>query len=306
MPPGDDDAALRVAEDDGDPVRAEQNPGMVSEVADDVGHVQPGRQVGGDATQGLGAPQAARGLFRGAGAPHQDTQGPGDRGCEPAAIVGTQLHGARDREQTPGSLAAGDRDEQLIGAHAQHREGGRVTRPRMDRLGALERPREQARTPRDAGGCACGPFHVGGAGDEAARPPLPDPDEGGAGRDSDPVARLVKRGVETGRERGDLREVGQQVQTGGRLGQGGGLVSPDPPGRATIRTAGRDRGFGRRKEALEVSQAVPPVATLVDPVVAEAARLAPGADRVRVHPENLRRPRDGEGRVARAGGPGAG
>ena len=226
---GGRDAALRVTEDDGYPVCAEQHPGVVAEVADDVGHVQPGCQVRGDATQRLGAPQAARGLFRGGGTPHQDAQGPGDRGGEPAAIVGTQLHRARDREQAPGRFAAGDRHEQLIGAHAQYREGGGVAGTRMDRLGALQRTREQARSPRDAGGCARGSLRVGGADDEAARSSLPDPDEGGAGRGADPAARLVERGVETGRERGDLREVGQQIQAGRRLGQGGGPVSPDPP-----------------------------------------------------------------------------
>ena len=58
------DAALGVVEDHGDPVGAEQDAGVVAEVADDVAHVEPRGEVGGDPAQRLGAAQAARSTAR--------------------------------------------------------------------------------------------------------------------------------------------------------------------------------------------------------------------------------------------------
>ena len=45
---------------------------------------------------------------------------------------------------------------------------------------------------------------------------------------------------------------------------------------------------------------VAPVAARVDPVVAQAAGIAPGADRVRVHAQHLGRARDAQRRVERS------
>ena len=58
------------------------------------------------------------------------------------------------------------------------------------------------------------------------------------------------------------------------------------------------------QEALQVTQPVAPVAPLVDPVVAEPARLAPRPDGVRVHAQDPGRLRDGEGGIARSDGDG--
>ena len=84
--------------------------------------------------------------------------------------------------------------------------------PRVDRLARLERLGEQAAARRHVAARGdARPLDVRRARDEATRPELPDPDQGGAGRDAHPVARLVQRGVHAARERGDLGEVGQQV-----------------------------------------------------------------------------------------------
>ena len=67
--------------------------------------------------------------------------------------------------------------------------------------------------------------------------------------------------------------------------------------------AGRARGcdLRPRRGTLEVAQAVAPVAARVDPVVAQPAGVAPGADRVRMHAEQRGRLRDGQRRVGRSG-----
>ncbi len=71
-----------------------------------------------------------------------------------------------------------------------------------------------------------------------------------------------------------------------------------------------DRGRGvrrrRREEPLQVDEPVATIAAIVDPVVAEPAGLAPGPDRVRMHPQHVRRLRHRQRRIARAGSPGAG
>ena len=60
-----------------------------------------------------------------------------------------------------------------------------------------------------------------------------------------------------------------------------------------------DPEFGRREEALQVTEAVAPVASRVDPVIAQPASVAPGSDRVRVHPQQACSLGDGQGRIDR-------
>ena len=61
-------------------------------------------------------------------------------------------------------------------------------------------------------------------------------------------------------------------------------------------------GLGGGQEALEVTQPVAPVATRIDPVVAQPAGVAPRSDRVRVHAKEPGGLGDREGRVGGRGG----
>ena len=285
--------------------------GVVAEVAHDVADVEPRGQVGRDAAKRLRAPEPAARLLGGVDALDQDAQGPRDRARQPMAIVTTELHGARDDQDPPRMLAAGDADDELVGAHAQDRRRIVGAGPGVDGLGRLEGLGEQvaSRRHRAPGGDA-GSLDVGRARDQAARPELPDADQRRPGRDADAVARLVERRVHAAREGRDLREVREEVNARRR-------VAERPFGQvraAAHRAAGHarlgDRGRGvrrrRREEPLQVDEPVATVATVVDPVVAEPAGLAPGPDRVRMHPQHVRRLRHRQRRIARAGSPGAG
>ena len=188
--------------------------------------------------------------------------------------------------------------------------GPSVPGPRVDRLRGLEGEREQAATlagaPRRGDP---GPLDVGRPRDEATRPALPDPDQRGAGREPDPPAGLVEGGVEPGRQRGDLGQIGEQVEPGRRLGQRlarrrRAVAAAAARGRSRLDGAGGRSGLRRREEPLEVVQPVAAVTALVDPVVAEPAGLAPCPDRVRMHAKDTRRLRDRQRRVARTRGPG--
>jgi hypothetical protein len=75
---------------------------------------------------------------------------------------------------------------------------------------------------------------------------------------------------------------------------------PRGHGRWTAPAALRGRLLGRGQEALEVAEAVAPVAALVDAVEAQPPLVAPGADRVGVDAEQACRLRDGERRVGRS------
>src|SRR3954451_22507103 len=68
-----------------------------------------------------------------------------------------------------------------------------------------------------------------------------------------------------------------------------------------FRMAGRlRRRPERREEPLEVAQAVAPVAPRVDPVIAKAAGVAPGADGVRMDAEEVGGARDSQRRIKRS------
>ena len=68
------------------------------------------------------------------------------------------------------------------------------------------------------------------------------------------------------------------------------------------RRAGRIRGPGLRcrEELLQVAQAVATVAARVDPVVTQSTGVAPGPDRVRMHPQQAGSLGDGQGRIDRS------
>ena len=80
---------------------------------------------------------------------------------------------------------------------------------------------------------------------------------------------------------------------------GGGAVAGDRPGRPG---RGLRRVLGRGEEALEIAEPVAAVAARVDPVVAQAAGVAPGPDRVRMHAEQAGGLRHREGGIDRTGG----
>ena len=214
------DAALGVVEDHRDPVGAEQDAGVVAEVADDVAHVEPRGEVGRDPAQRLGAAQAGAGLLGRVGALDEDPERAGDGPGEPVAVVAAELDGARDDQDAPRVLAARDPHDQLVGAHAQHGGGPVAAGAGVDRLAGLERLREQAAAGRDV--AARGDpraLDVRRARHETAGPELPDPDQRRAGGDAHAVASLVERRVHAAGERGDLGQVRQQVDAGGGVGE---------------------------------------------------------------------------------------
>ena len=87
---------------------------------------------------------------------------------------------------------------------------------------------------------------------------------------------------------------------GGERGRGQRRATP--AGREDRRRGGdvERADLGRGQEPLQVAHPVAPVATLVDPVVAQPAGVAPGPDRVRVHAEQSGGLGDRQGRVDRA------
>ena len=96
----------------------------------------------------------------------------------------------------------------------------------------------------------------------------------------------------------------------GEIGRSGGCAAPRARPRSTGSAAGRSavaaaaaargpRLLGGREEALEVAEAVAPIAPLVDAVEPEPSLVAPRPDRVGVDAQEAGRLRDGEGRVGR-------
>ncbi len=80
-----------------------------------------------------------------------------------------------------------------------------------------------------------------------------------------------------------------------------GAVSPDlprPGGRPAGLVVAPDRAtVGCGKEPVEITDAIPSIAALIDAIEAEAPKVTPRAHRVRVHAEDPRRLGDGEGRI---------
>ena len=243
------DAAVAVAEDHRHTVRAEQDAGVVAQVADDVADVEPGGEVRGDAAQRLRAPEPARGLLRRRRAPDEDAQRPRDRGRQPAAVVRSELHGTREDQQAPRRLAAWDPDDELVRAQPEDRRGPGKPGPRVDGLGRVEREREDVAPRRDAAGALVSRWPSTAVA-RGTRPP---------GRRSQmptsaaPVVTRMRRqassraGSRPTRQRRDLGEVGQQVEPRRgirRAWRGRRAVAPRA---ACRRRLGRRRGHGRTR-----------------------------------------------------------
>ena len=214
MPPGDETRPSASRRIDGHAVGAEQHAGVIAEVADDVADVEPRGQVGGDAAQRLGAAEPARRPARSPPAPR--TRTPSVRAIAVARrrpSSGPSCTAPASTSTPHGASPPGIRDDQLVGAQAQRRgagprcPGGRGWAPATRARG--RRRCAPGGTLRDAPRPAA--LDVGRARDEAARSPLPDPDERGPGGGADPAARLVEGGVEAAGERRDLGEVREQV-----------------------------------------------------------------------------------------------
>ncbi len=303
-------AAVRIPQDDGDTVGAEQHPRMVTQVAGNLADIQSGGEVGGHPAQRLGSSKTARRLFGGAGATNEDAKRTGDGVRKATAVVRSELDGTGQHQHAPRRVAAGDGDRQLVGAHPEDGERTRCPGACMHGFRSLERHRDHVGAGRDRSrGPRSRALRRRGASDEAAGPVLPDADERSSRHQPDPLARLVQRRVQAAWHRRDLGEIGEQVKPGRTLGQRC-RDRASVPRRAK---AGRCRfggdlraGRGRGQEPLEVGLAIPPVAALVDPVVAEPSGVAPGAHGVCMHAEDARRLGHGQRRVPRPRRPGAG
>ena len=93
---------------------------------------------------------------------------------------------------------------------------------------------------------------------------------------------------------------GRRAEPGGRGGVDAATASPRPA--RDRRGAVGQPGLGGGQEALQVTETVAPVASRVDPVVAQPARVAPRSDRVRMHAEQPGGLGDRQGRVRGSGG----
>jgi hypothetical protein len=240
---------------------------------------------------------------------------------------------ADDEQDAPGRLRAWDGDRQLGPAVGQdggpgavpalaeeHRREGQPTGAAaaglLERLaedpigpGEVDEPR-----PDDRIGVSLGSWRQPVAAD------LPDRDEVMSERPADrlrgrlqDVLLVVRRRDQPGERRGDAQVEavaldierigtgGSELVTPGRgeAGDGGGVDgSPAAPRpcREDRRAVGRT-GLRGGHEALQVPEPVAAVTARVDPVVAQATRVAPRPDRVRMHAQELRGLGDRERRV---------
>ena len=119
-------------------------------------------------------------------------------------------------------------------------------------------------------------------------------------RRGDPEVEPVALGVERiGNGRFDVA-TSCRGESGGRSGIDG---APSTPGAAGDGLGALDgAGLGCRHEALKITESIAPVASRVDPVVAQPARVAPRADRVRMHTKELGGLGDRQGRVRGSSG----
>ena len=313
--------AVAVAQEDRGPVRLEQDHRMIGESAKDPVELEPAADVARDAAQRL-RPMQVLGDFRGSAA-HPDD--PADRlGREGRKLdVSIRKGLAGDEQHAPRPGRPGDGD-----GHFGRRLGvNRCKRGncRQVGIGAPREPRQRVTgralgappgegTTQDAA--------VGRHGHEAARKrarrgarhelvvdQLPRGNELGGGRFAEHVHNLVQGTIDIAGRSGQAHQLGddRQVEAAvtevrivwhGQIGQARrGWSAPtavaippgDSAGKITDRTAGRGR-----QEALEVAEAVTPVAARIDPVVAQPAGVAPRPNRVRVHAEQPCRLGDGQ------------
>ena len=240
----------------------------------------------------------ADGSARGTGiedehAPRAARSRDGDRGLGPATDDRADVV-RRDRERLSSRPRRGPRRARRSPAAARRAAWTRGRRSRRD--GASRRGARRSRRP-GAGRGRRSPW--------PRRPtrPMPcsrarDPGQADEEVEVDPVP------VRRGRRRPRAQAAGR-CELGLRRGRGGRAVSVrwrSCPRRDPSVGAGAlgQAALRRREEALEVAEAVAPVAAWVDPVIAKATGVGPGPNRVRVHAQQARGLRDGQGRVDRS------
>ncbi len=307
---------------------------MVDEAGEDALEVEPAADVAGDPVQRLGPMELpADGLLalrRGddrAEGPGDDRRDLGGEGRERCRRLGHEM------EHAPRPVHADDRGGELRSSARQDRQGTLVAvRPGGRELvagrGRAERLAEDAERLRPLDQ-PLGPRGVGdrdGPRDQPLVTELPERHEVVVVGIADQRHGALEIGVQVGglaRQPGDLVDQLEVQRVAVRAAKP--VRMPRARGRrAMVGATGRERGRGQRRasparredrrrcgeveradlgrgeEPLEVAHPVAAVTALVDPVVAEAAGITPGPDRVRVHAKEACGLGDGQGRVDRA------
>ena len=220
----------------------------------------------------------------------------------------------QDRERRAQPLGAGQRAAAaLLGRIVGERGDGERRAEHAERARPFDEPlrlRRPGRAPRRAGpgGRRAAPRSPRGSG-RRRRGRAPTARARSSSRSSGSVASRVIGVDEREIDRMPLR--GERDPRTARGGLGRAPVERAPRAWAAASGA-RRRGpiggpvglgrpeFRRGEEALQVAEAVAPVAARIDPVVAQPASVAPGSDRVRVHPQQAGGLGDGQGRIDRA------
>ena len=310
-------ATVGPAQEDGGAIAVEEDHRVLHEAAEDPIEVESAADVRGNPAQGVGAMEAMTHLV---GAP-----GRGDDRSDAARDLDEQVGIERraiavrvrdDDEGAPRTLIARNRDRDLgipEGVVAESAvaalDGGQIAGRR-----AIDGGSQCAVRARQVGQAV---GRGGRARDEALAAQLVDRHRAeftALADDQDCLAqdvieRLGIRGHPAeSRHRGEVRPTLDSVpigRTGRRVGQSFGEC-----GAASAVAAGwvlePERGFGhvlrRGQEPLQVSHPVASIAAGIDPVVAQATRVAPGAHRVRVNAEQAGSLRHREGGIDRTGG----
>ena len=329
-------AAVRPLEEDRGAIGFEQDHRVIDEAGQDAVEVEAAADVAGDPMERLRTMQLVGDLLAAAGDRDDRADRVGDdRGN--IAVTGAECSRrfADEVEDAPRSAEGRDGDGQfgsLAGEDGERRArllrlggcaavallgwivGERGHRERRaehaERTRAFHEPlRNRGRCPRH------GPRH------EAIVAQLPDRDEVmvvGVAHEADGPGQVVVEVVRLGGQAGDRIDERQvdRVPLGLELfalsAQGtikrAAVRRPSQQMAASTTTrprhgrwAGRvsRRGLGRRQEALEIAQPIAPVAARIDPVVAQPTGIAPGSDRVRMHPQQARGLGDGQGGIDR-------
>ena len=313
-----------------DPVEIEPAPDVARDAAQGLGPMQEMRDLflpTRDPDDGPDRIGEGRGQLRvGAAEPVPAIPAVRDHQQDAPGAVGAG-DGHRKLAEGPGQ----DRRRHPLEARAEHGHGtGRrlVIGPGSRGRYRIERPPEDAegsrqiqQTRRDlAGG------HGRGSRRQAVATQLPEGDERQLGRGADLLRDPHQVVIEVAADDRQARDVVEQgevaavaLRAEGVHAIGPGRVARDrragemstgvsrvrlivmpAGGSAATGAVGRD-AFRGREEPLEVSQAIAPIASGVDPVVAQATRVAPCSDRVRVDAQKPRGFGDRQGRVCGSG-----
>ena len=309
---------------------------MVDETRQDPIEVEATADVAGDPMEGLGPMQLVGHLVTTPRDRDDRPDGVGDdRRHVAVARLHVACHVADEMQHAPRAAERRDDDREFGSLARQDRE--RSAQPVATGRGsaaALVR-----RIVGIGGGRECGPQHAerpgtideplcpGVAGprrrvrDEAFVAQLPDRDEivvvcvaDEGGRLGEVLVELVGLGGQSGdgidqrqvdgMSRGGegIRRRSRPVQRPPIRGRPGQMTAAPASGTGHARSARRVARpeFGRREESLQVPEAIPAVAARVDPVIAQSTGVAPGPDRVRVHPQQAGSLGDGQGRIDRS------